>query len=116
MGARRATPSHLGGFTSKSNKCATKIDEAQQVLKVLLALISSLKLNQTLIALTKRGVRESSQMAWNELGVKWQPAASPGGVGWVYIATPHKLAVAVQKLVVMTCTGAALPLRPAALP
>jgi hypothetical protein len=48
-GARRATPSRLEGFTSKSNKYATKIDEAQQVLKVLLALISSLILNQTLI-------------------------------------------------------------------
>ena len=34
--------------------------------------------------------------------------ASPGGVGWVFIAIPHKLAVAVQKLAIMTCTGAAL--------
>jgi len=37
-------------------------------------------------------------------------AASPGGVGWVFTPTPNKLAVAVQKLAVMTCTGAALPL------
>jgi hypothetical protein len=35
-------------------------------------------------------------------------AASPGDVGWVYIATPQKLAV-------VTCTGVALPLLPAAL-
>ena len=42
-------------------------------------------------------------------------AAAPGGVGWVFIATPHKLAIAVQKLAVMTCTGAALPLKLAAL-
>jgi hypothetical protein len=26
-------------------------------------------------------------MAWNELGVKWEPAARPGDVGWVYIYT-----------------------------
>jgi hypothetical protein len=44
-GARRATPSRLGGFTSKSNKCATKIDKARQVLKVRIALICSLALN-----------------------------------------------------------------------
>ena len=37
-------------------------------------------------------------------------AAKPGDVGWVFIATPHKLAIAVQKLSVMTYTGAALPL------
>jgi hypothetical protein len=48
-GPQRAMPSRLGGFTSKSNKCTTKIDEAQQVLKVLLALIRSLALNQILI-------------------------------------------------------------------
>jgi hypothetical protein len=47
-------------------------------------------------------------MAWNILEVKWEPAASPGGVGWVYVATPHKLAIAVQKLAVMSCTGAPL--------
>jgi len=49
-------------------------------------------------------------MAWNELGVKWEPAASPGGVGWVYIDLIPKLAVVGKKLAVMTCTGAALPL------
>ena len=42
-------------------------------------------------------------------------AASPGGVGWVFIPTPNKLAVAVKKLAVMTCIGAALPHRPMAL-
>jgi hypothetical protein len=47
-------------------------------------------------------------MAWNKLGVIWETAASLGGVGWVYVATPHKLAIAVQKLAVMSCTGAAL--------
>ena len=55
-------------------------------------------------------------MAWNELGMKWEPAASSGGVGWVFIATPHKLAVAVQKPAVMTCTDAALLRKFAALP
>jgi hypothetical protein len=49
-------------------------------------------------------------MAWNGLEVKWKPVASPGGVGRVYIDPIPKLAVAVQKLAVMTCTGAALPL------
>ena len=43
-------------------------------------------------------------------------AVSPGGVGWVFIATPHKLAIAVQILAIMTCTGAALPLKLMALP
>ena len=37
-------------------------------------------------------------------------AATPGGVGWVFVATPHKLAIIVQKLAIMTYTGAALPL------
>jgi predicted component of type VI protein secretion system len=39
--------SRLGCFTSKSNKCATKIDEARQVLKVRIALICSLASNHT---------------------------------------------------------------------
>ena len=43
-------------------------------------------------------------------------AASLEGVGWVYIDPISKLAVAVQKLAIMICTGAALSLRPAALP
>jgi len=30
-------------------------------------------------------------------------------VGWVFIATPHNLAIIVQKLAVMTCTSVALP-------
>jgi hypothetical protein len=34
-------------------------------------------------------------------------AATPGGVGWVFIATLHKLAVAVRKLAVMTYIGVA---------
>jgi hypothetical protein len=37
-------------------------------------------------------------------------AAIPGDMGWVFIVIPHKLAIAVRKLAVMTCTGAALPL------
>ena len=43
-------------------------------------------------------------------------AVSPGGVGWVFIATPHKLVIVVQKLAVMTYTSAALLRRPMALP
>ena len=42
-------------------------------------------------------------------------AAKPGDVGWVFIATPQKLAIAVPKLAIMTCTGAAPPRRPVAL-
>ena len=48
-------------------------------------------------------------MAWEGFGMVGASAATPGGVGWVFIATPYKLDVAVQKLAVMTCTGAALP-------
>ena len=43
-------------------------------------------------------------------------AASLEGVGCVYIDPISKLAVAVQKLAIMICIGAALSLRPAALP
>ena len=50
-------------------------------------------------------------MAWEGFGMVGASAATPGGVGWVFIATPHKLAIIVQKLAVMTCTGAALPRR-----
>ena len=51
-------------------------------------------------------------MAWEGFGMVRASTATSGGVGWVFIATPHKLAVAVQKLAVMTCTGAALPQLP----
>jgi hypothetical protein len=44
-GAHWAMSSCLGGFPSKSNKCFTKYDEAQRVLKVWLALNCSLTLN-----------------------------------------------------------------------
>jgi hypothetical protein len=47
-------------------------------------------------------------MAWNGLGVKWELAASPGGVGWVYIDL-------IPKLAIVTYTGMALPRRPVAL-
>ena len=109
-GAHRATPSHLGGFTSKSNKCATKIDEARQVLKDWLALNCSLTLNQSLITHfhKEREVRESSQMAWEGFGMFGASAASPGDVGWVHIDP-------ILKLAVITCTGATLLLQPAAL-
>ena len=50
-------------------------------------------------------------MAWEGFGMVGASAATPGGVGWVFIATPHKLAIAVQKLAIMTCTGASLPRR-----
>ena len=49
-------------------------------------------------------------MAWEGFGMFGASAATPGDVGWVFIATPQKLAIAVPKLAIMTCTGAALPL------
>ena len=55
-------------------------------------------------------------MAWEGFGIVGASAATPGGVGWVFVATPHKLAVAVQKLAIMTCTDAALPCQPMAPP
>ena len=50
------------------------------------------------------------------MGVKWELAASLGGVGWVYIDPITKLAIVVQKLAVMTCTGEALLQKFTALP
>ena len=50
-------------------------------------------------------------MAWEGFGMVRASAATPGGVGWVFITTPHKLTIAVQKLAVMSCTGVALPLK-----
>ena len=47
-------------------------------------------------------------MAWEGFGMVRASAATPGGVGWVFIATPHKLAIVVQKLAVITYTGATL--------
>jgi hypothetical protein len=67
-GARRTMPSRLGGFTSKSNKCTTKIDEAQHVLKVWLALIYSLALNHTALTLNDSLITSLSQReGWGEL-------------------------------------------------
>ena len=43
-------------------------------------------------------------------------ATTPESVGWVFIATPHKLAVAIKKIAVMTYTGAALLRKFTALP
>ena len=54
-------------------------------------------------------------MAWEGFGMVGALAATPRGMGWVFIATPHKLAFVVQKLAIMTCTGAAPPRRPVAL-
>ena len=48
-------------------------------------------------------------MAWEGFGMVGASAATPEGVGWVFIATPHKLSIVVQKLAVMTYTGVALP-------
>jgi hypothetical protein len=42
-------------------------------------------------------------------------AASLGGVGWVFIPILNKLAIIVQKLAVITCTGVTLLLQHAAL-
>ena len=50
-------------------------------------------------------------MAWEGFGMVGASAATPGGVGWVFIATPHKLAIIVQKLAVITYIDAALPRR-----
>jgi hypothetical protein len=67
-GARQATPSHLGGFTSKSNKCATEIDETRQVLKVRIALIYSLALNHTAPTLNHAlSTLLSQREGWEEL-------------------------------------------------
>jgi hypothetical protein len=109
-GARRATPSRLGGFTSKSNKCTTKIDEAQQVLKVRIALICSLTLNHTAPTLnyalsTKLSQREGWGEALQRLGRSGASAARPEAVGWVYILIPLKLAVRIRKLAVVTVQG-----------
>ena len=54
-------------------------------------------------------------MAWEGFGMVRASAATPGGVGWVFIATPHKLAIIVKKLAIMTYTGAALSRRLTAL-
>jgi hypothetical protein len=67
-GARRATPSYLGGFSSKSNKCAMKIDEARQVLKVRVALICSLALNHIAPTLNHAlSTLLSQREGWGEL-------------------------------------------------
>ena len=97
-GARRAMPSRLGGFTSKSNKRTTKIDEAQQVLKVRIALNCSLTLNHTAPTLncalsTSLSQREGWGEALQRLGRSGASAARPEAVGWVYILIPLKLAV-----------------------
>ena len=55
-------------------------------------------------------------MAWEGFEMVGALAAIPGGVGWVFIATPHKLSIVVQKLAVMTCIGAALARQLTALP
>ena len=47
-------------------------------------------------------------MAWDGFGMVGASAATLGGVGWVFIATPHKLPIIVKKLAIMTYTGAAL--------
>ena len=109
-GARRATPSRLGGFTSKSNKCTTKIDEAQQVLKVRIALICSQALSHTAPTLnyalsTILSQRESWGEALQRLGRSGASAARPEAVGWVYILIPLKLAVRIRKLAVVTVQG-----------
>ena len=106
-GARRTTPSRLGGFTSKSNKCTTKIDEAQQVLKVRIALICSLTLNHTAPTLncalsTSLPQREGWGEALQRLGKSGASAARPEAVGWVYILIPLKLVVRIRKLAVVT--------------
>jgi hypothetical protein len=68
MGARRATSNRLGGFTSKSNKCAMKIDEARQVLKVRITLICSLALNHTAPTLNHAlSTLLSQRDGWGEL-------------------------------------------------
>ena len=109
-GARRATPSRLGGFTSKSNKCTTKIDEAQQVLKVRIALICSQALSHTAPTLnyalsTILSQREGWGEALQRLGRSGASAARPEAVGWVYILIPLKLAVRIRKLAVVTVQG-----------
>ena len=68
------------------------------MLKVWKALICSLALNHTAptlnhalsMSLSQERVGESSQMALDVLEVFWAPAASSGGVGWVYIPPTPK--------------------------
>jgi hypothetical protein len=67
-GVRRAMPSRLGGFTAKSNKYATKIDETRQVLKVRIALICSLARNHTAPTLNHAlNTLLSQREGWREL-------------------------------------------------
>ena len=47
-------------------------------------------------------------MAWEGFGIVGASATTPGGMGWVFIPTPHKLAIVVQKLAAMNSTGVAL--------
>jgi hypothetical protein len=112
--AHWVTPNRLGGFTSKSNKCATKIDEARQVLKVRITLICSLALNH--IAPTLNHVLStllSQREGWGELtqgfekgfGRSGASVARPRAVGWVYILIPLKLVVRIWKLAVVIVQG-----------
>jgi len=91
-------PSRLGGFNSKSNKCTMKIDEAQQVLKVRIALICSQALNHTTPTLNHAlSTLLSQREGWGEvlqrLGRSGASAARRRAVGWVYILIPIQLAV-----------------------
>jgi hypothetical protein len=89
LGSSRETPSHLGGFTSKSNKChedyftklncssAHKEDLTQPNL-------DSSQITQT----SQSGVGESSQRLRNEY-VSWMTSApSKGGRGKAFILAP----------------------------
>jgi len=88
-GARRAMPSRLGGSTSKSNKCTTKIDEAQQVLKVRIALICSLTINHTAPTLNcalstslsqREGWGESLEWLWKVWSISSTTRSSGMGI------------------------------------
>lgn len=48
-------------------------------------------------------------MAWEGYRMFGVSTATLGGMGWVFIATPHKLVVTVQKLDIMTYKGVARP-------
>ena len=106
------------------NLCLISIESPLLALVVILRyqlktyfLIYQVKDYQSIITHShKERVRESSQMAWEGFGMVGVSATIPGGVGWVFIATPYKLVVVVQKQTIMTCTGVALLRQLTALP
>jgi hypothetical protein len=114
--ARWAMPSHLGGFTSKSNKCATNDRRSPTSAQ---GLVCSLLLNLSpqITHLELHSQREGWGELSNGLGCVFEglEVSRSSRGGWVYIHPHPKLAVGAQKLAVMVCTGVALLARHVAL-